>query len=261
MFSNTAKDSIFQDEIVSQENISSPQSIEMEPFSDFESNYHCTNFFQFNPIVSFNTKECLQFQDTEDPEMIYKIKEDDTSIQEEQNKRKQKIWNDEEDQRLRYLFVQCQGKWNEIAKHMPQRNASQCQQRWRRINPPKDTRHIWTQEEDNKLTQLVQDIGKQWMKIAKCFGNITGKQARDRYINKLDQSIKKQPWTYEEDMFILDQYIINGPRWTKISNHLNGRPVIQCFLFLQENHVKNRFYSFIKRKYLGEQNRYQIIYS
>ncbi|CAD8146281.1 unnamed protein product [Paramecium pentaurelia] len=246
MFSNRVKDSIFQDEIISQENISSPQSIDMEPFSDFESNYH----------LSFNTKECLQFQDTEDQEMILNIKEDDTSLNsqnQELNKRKQKIWNDEEDQRLKYLFDQCQGKWNEIAKHMPQRNASQCQQRWRRINPPKDqTRHIWTQEEDDKLTQLVQDIGKQWVKIAKCFGNITGKQARDRYINKLDQSIKKQPWTYEEDMFILDQYIINGPRWTKISNHLNGRP---------ENHVKNRFYSYIKRKYLGEQNRYQIIYS
>ncbi|CAD8045875.1 unnamed protein product [Paramecium sonneborni] len=246
MFSKILSDSICKDEVNLQQKISSTLSVEMEPFSDFESNFH----------LSFNTKEPLQFQDTEDQEMIFKIKEDDTSLQcqnQELNKRKQKIWNDEEDSRLKFLYVEFLGKWNEIAKHMPQRNASQCQQRWRRINPPKDqSRHIWTQQEDDRLKQLVQDIGKQWMKIAKCFGNITGKQARDRYINKLDQSINKQPWTYEEDMFILDQYINNGPKWTKISNHLNGRP---------ENHVKNRFYSYIKRKYLGEQNRYQIIYS
>ncbi|CAD8137700.1 unnamed protein product [Paramecium pentaurelia] len=245
MFSNMLSDSNFLDEVLSYQKISSSQSFEMEPYSDFESNYH----------MSLNTNERLQFQDTEDQEMIFKIKEDDTSLNflnQELNKRKQKIWNDQEDQRLKHLFMEFQGKWNEIAKHMPQRNASQCQQRWRRINPPKDSRHIWTQEEDDRLKQLVQDIGKQWMKIAKCFGNITGKQVRDRYINKLDQSINKQPWTYEEDMLILYQYNINGPKWTKISNNLNGRP---------ENHVKNRFYSYIKRNYLGEQNRYQKIYT
>ncbi|CAD8135156.1 unnamed protein product [Paramecium octaurelia] len=245
MFSNMLSDSNFQDEVFPYQKFSSSQSFEMEPFSDFEQNCH----------LSINTNEGSQFQDAEDRETMFKIKEDDTSLNalnQEQMKRKQKIWNDEEDSRLKYLFVEFSGKWNEIAKHMPQRNASQCQQRWRRINPPKDSRHIWKQEEDDKLKQLVQDIGKQWMKIAKCFGNITGKQVRDRYINKLDQSINKQPWTYEEDMLILDQYNIYGPKWTKISNQLKGRP---------ENHVKNRFYSYIKRNFLGEQNRYQIIYS
>lgn len=31
---------------------------------------------------------------------------------------------------------------------------------------------------------------------------------------------------------------------------------IYFILIIKENHVKNRFYSFIKRNYLGEKNRY-----
>lgn len=62
-------------------------------------------------------------------------------------------------------------------------------------------------------------------------------------------------------MLVLDYFVNNGPKWTKISNLLIGRPVIKFHSIFKENHVKNRFYSFIKRNYLGEQNRYQIIYS
>ncbi|CAD8136116.1 unnamed protein product [Paramecium octaurelia] len=245
MFQNIIHDSICSEKEISEEDLHSPATLDLEPFSDFESNFH----------LSFFTEEPILKCQAEVSELALKIKEEDTNSNQQNqeiNKRKQKIWNDEEDQRLTYLFNYYQGKWNEIVKNMPQRNASQCQQRWRRINPPKETKHIWSQQQDDQLKLLVHQFGRQWMKIAKILGNITGKQARDRYINKLDQSINKEPWTYEEDMLVLDYFVNHGPKWTKISNLLVGRP---------ENHVKNRFYSFIKRNYLGEQNRYQIIYS
>lgn len=45
-------------------------------------------------------------------------------------------------------------------------------------------------------------------------GNITGKQARERFINKLDNKIKKDPWSEEEDKIVLNYYTEHGPRWT-----------------------------------------------
>ncbi|EGR32450.1 myb-like DNA-binding domain protein, partial [Ichthyophthirius multifiliis] len=71
----------------------------------------------------------------------------------------------------------------------------------------------------------------------------TGKQIRERYINKLDPNIKKVAWTTEEDQIILDSFLEIGAKWSQISCKLNGR---------SENMVKNRFYSHIKRYYLGQ---------
>ncbi|CAD8076762.1 unnamed protein product [Paramecium sonneborni] len=131
MFQNIIQDSIWLEKEISESDLPSPNKMDQEPFSDFESNFH----------LSFCTEEpILRFQTVLSPSLL-KIKEEDTcSNQQNQeiNKRKQKIWNDEEDQRLKYLYKYYEGKWNEIVKRMPQRNASQCQQRWRRINPPKE---------------------------------------------------------------------------------------------------------------------------
>jgi hypothetical protein len=66
----------------------------------------------------------------------------------------------------------------------------------------------------------------------------TGKQVRERYINKLDPSIKSSSWTAEEDQVILFFYTNYGPCWSHISRYIGNRP---------ENMVKNRFYSHLKR--------------
>ena len=71
-------------------------------------------------------------------------------------------------------------------------------------------------------------------------GSKNGKQIRERFINKLDPSIKKEDWSEEEDQRILELYSKLGSRWSEISKHLPGRP---------ENKVKNRFYSFIQKNY------------
>lgn len=86
--------------------------------------------------------------------------------------------------------------------------------------------------------------------IAQHIDGKTGKQVRERYINKLDPTIKRCPWTEEEDQKILDMFLEQGPKWSAISNELQGRP---------ENTVKNRFYSHISRIYLSDDSTYQAL--
>lgn len=71
-------------------------------------------------------------------------------------------------------------------------------------------------------------------------GTKTGKQIRERFINKLDPKIKREDWSDEEDRKIIELYAEIGSRWSEISKKLPGRP---------QNKIKNRFYSYIKKNY------------
>lgn len=71
-------------------------------------------------------------------------------------------------------------------------------------------------------------------------GTKTGKQIRERFINKLDPKIKKEDWSDEEDRKIIELFSQIGRKWSEISKFLPGRP---------ENKIKNRFYSFIQKNY------------
>ncbi|CAD8095844.1 unnamed protein product [Paramecium primaurelia] len=169
----------------------------------------------------------------------------------EGDKRIVKIWQPEEDQRLRKLYQEYQGNWSKIIQFMPERNISQCSQRWRRINPIQN-KQKWNQEEDTKLVQLVAQEGKNWTKLARHFQGRTGKQIRERYLNKLDPALNFVPWTEQEDQEIVKYYNQYGAKWSVVASHLKGR---------SENMVKNRFYSHIQKHLLGRQNKYQIIYN
>lgn len=166
-------------------------------------------------------------------------------------KRVIKTWTEEEDNLLKtYYNKYGPNNWHEISKHISGRNPSQCSQRWRRKYKPEKVRKNWTLDEDNLLIILVSQYGQNWqliankMKNSKGSINRTGKQVRERYLNKLDPKITKDPFTEEEDAIILDQYQKIGKKWSEIAKILNGRP---------ENSVKNRFYSHIKRKILKEE--------
>lgn len=45
----------------------------------------------------------------------------------------------------------------------------------------------------------------------------TGKQIRERYINKLDPNIKRDKWTAEEDSIIIAKFHEVGAKWSEIS--------------------------------------------
>lgn len=153
-------------------------------------------------------------------------------------KRASRAWTIEEDNLLKKYYKMCGGKWKEIEKFVPNRTMTQCCQRWRRIKPFK-SRRPWDPTEDALVLQMVKESGPNWQLIAKKTEGRTGKQVRDRYINILDPSINRLPWTEEEDHLLYENYLKIGPFWSEISKVLQGRP---------ENMVKNRFYSHIKRK-------------
>jgi len=67
----------------------------------------------------------------------------------------------------------------------------------------------------------------------------TGKQVRDRYLNKLRPNIKCGDWSAEEDERLISLLKEVGNRWSLIATHLPGRT---------EGQVKNRFYSCIKKR-------------
>lgn len=150
-----------------------------------------------------------------------------------------KIWSDDEDKLLIDAAKRFQGgNWKEVASLFFDRKPMECCRRWK-ILQPRQTRRIWTAEEDNMLVQLVAKHGSNWAALSHHFVDRTGKQVRDRYLNNLDPKINRSKFTDEEDYQIVQQFYRLGPRWAEIAKTLHGR---------SENMVKNRFYSHIRKK-------------
>lgn len=100
-------------------------------------------------------------------------------------------------------------------------------------------RNPWTPKEDAKLMELMKKYGQSWAMISSLMDGRTGKQVRDRYLNKLRPNIKIGDWSAQEDELVVTLIKEIGHRWSLIANHLPGRT---------EGQVKNRFYSHIKKR-------------
>jgi len=108
---------------------------------------------------------------------------------------------------------------------------------------PNRKRNDWRPEEDARLLELMKEFGQSWAMISSKLPGRTGKQVRDRYVNNLAPGIRCGGWTPEEDQVILSLRSVNGNRWSYIASHLPGRTEAQ---------VKNRFYSYIKKKSIND---------
>jgi hypothetical protein len=112
------------------------------------------------------------------------------------------------------------------------------------------TRYIiagrWAQEEDEFLLQLVGEHGTNWTHIAQRWEASTHarcvrtcKQIRDRWSKILDPSLKRGPFTEQEDQQILELHQDYGNSWSRIAEHLPGR--------IGEN-IKTRYKSLARGK-------------
>lgn len=74
------------------------------------------------------------------------------------------------------------------------------------------------------VRKLVKKFGKNWKVLSEIIGSKSGKQIRERYINKLDPKIKKEEWSEEEDLHLISLYTSLGSHWSEIAKKLPGRP-------------------------------------
>merc|ERR1719181_1258514 len=120
-------------------------------------------------------------------------------------------WSTEEDKQLTDAVNRFDGRnWKHIAEFVPNRNHTQCLQRWGKVLAPDLVKGHWTSAEDVKLVQLVKELAvegavKSWGEVASNITGRTSKQCRERWFNHLDPSIKRGNYTREEDATIMEE--------------------------------------------------------
>ncbi|KAJ7974596.1 MYB-related transcription factor [Quillaja saponaria] len=106
----------------------------------------------------------------------------------------------------------------------------------------------WTPEEDIILVELVQKLGvRKWSEVAKMLDGRVGKQCRERWHNHLRPDIRKDSWTEEEDLALIQADLELGNRWAEIARRLNGRT---------ENNIKNHWNATKRRQNSKKKNKH-----
>ncbi|CAD8045874.1 unnamed protein product [Paramecium primaurelia] len=159
----------------------------------------------------------------------------------EKNTGKMKKWTQQENDLIANLYYQFNGDWQRIIERMPGRTLTQCKQYWQRKHKSEQSKKSkWTAEEDQIIKDNVNKEENNWAKIAGILKTKTGKQIRERYINKLRSDIidvKQQPWSNLEDQKLLQLYKQFGSKWSQIARQFSGRSDLQ---------IKNRTNKLLK---------------
>ncbi|XP_037255593.1 snRNA-activating protein complex subunit 4 isoform X3 [Falco rusticolus] len=145
-----------------------------------------------------------------------------------------KEWTEEEIERLKKIAAK-HGylDWQTIAQELgTNRTPFQCLQKYQIYN--KDLkRKEWTRREDQMLLELVQEmrVGNHipYKKIAYYMEGRDSAQLIYRWTKSVDPSLRKGPWTPEEDALLLTAVKKYGERdWYKIRTEVPGRSDAQC---------------------------------
>ncbi|XP_051748610.1 snRNA-activating protein complex subunit 4 isoform X2 [Ctenopharyngodon idella] len=147
---------------------------------------------------------------------------------------KRKEWTPEEDQVLRDLVEKMRiGNfipYIQMSYFMPGRDGSQLAYRWTSVLDPSIKKGPWSKEEDQLLRNAVAKYGtKEWGKIRMEVPGRTDGACRDRYLDCLQENVKKGPWSEEEVELLkkmVEKYGVG--KWSKIASEIPNRVDCQC---------------------------------
>lgn len=121
--------------------------------------------------------------------------------------------------------------WKKIANALPGRSTYQCSRHWRLAIDPSIKKGPWSAQEDQLLLQFYETFGGSWLEISKSIAGRTDLQCRNHWRNVVDPSIKKEPWTVEDDRHLAQLQDEFGSSWVQIGKRMPGR---------SENQYRNR---------------------
>ncbi|NXS36228.1 SNPC4 protein, partial [Pomatostomus ruficeps] len=145
-----------------------------------------------------------------------------------------KEWTEEEIERLKEIAANHNYlDWQSIAQELgTNRTPFQCLQKYQIYN--KDLkRKEWTKDEDQMLLELVQEmrVGSHipYKKIAYYMEARDSAQLIYRWTKSVDPSLRRGPWTPEEDAMLMAAVKKYGEKdWYKIRTEVPGRSDAQC---------------------------------
>ncbi|NXO42896.1 SNPC4 protein, partial [Locustella ochotensis] len=166
-----------------------------------------------------------------------------------------KEWTEEEIERLKKIAAKHNHQdWQTIAQELgTNRTAFQCLQKFQIYN--KDfKRKEWTKHEDQMLLELVQGmrVGNHipYKKIAYYMEGRDSAQLIYRWTKSVDPSLKKGPWTPEEDSMLLAAVKKYREKdWYKVRTEVPGRSDAQC----RDRYLKALHWDVKKGKWSSEE--------
>lgn len=149
-------------------------------------------------------------------------------------------WQKTDDELLMKLCNEYKN-WNTISTKIGNKSRQQCIYRYQKLlKNSKGTSTKWKRIEDLKLIEMVEKVGKNWELISKYMPERTVEEIRFRYEDKLNNNVKKNKFTKEEDDLIINLHAKFGQNWDEIAKHIPKRTSIM---------IKSRFYLLKKLKY------------
>lgn len=123
-------------------------------------------------------------------------------------------WKPEEDVQVLDLLSKWGPRWAKIATTLPGRTGKQVRDRYTNKLKPNIKKDEWTKEEEELFTNLCQQYGHKWSKIASFLPGRTEGQAKNKYYAQFRRKIPKSeapndisPENFSEEKQSLDQTV------------------------------------------------------